>query len=380
MSFKNMSHLKNIISILSPAILLLLLSAGCANVPLQKARNAYYSGDPARADEILEGCKGISDKDLLLCYMEKGLILFYQEQYEKSTEALLNASKFIKDQDQVSITEQSSALVVNDWAITYKGEYSEKLWVHTFLMMDYLMQHKYEDALVEAKLALEVYDKYSSSLADDHFTRALIALCYENMNMPDDARIEYEKLASAIGVEKIVPEQLSSGKGELVLFISQGRSPIKYPVDIVLPPSTRISIPRFSDEPPSPSVTVRLDGAASDPVKVYTDIGEVDRKSLNDRSAQYITRQAVRVGAKEAISEKVGEKNELAEALVRVFLFLVEEADTRSWETLPNGLTLVRIKLDAGVHDVEISSGGSGIVHVKVDVPEGKRLYRSLRF
>ena len=128
--------------------------------------------------------------------MEKGLILFYQEQYEKSTEALLKASRFIKDQDQVSITEQSSAVVVNDWAITYKGEYSERLWVHTFLMMNYLMQYKYEDALVEAKQALEVYDKYSGSLADDHFTRALIALCYENMNMPDDARIEYEKLAT----------------------------------------------------------------------------------------------------------------------------------------------------------------------------------------
>jgi uncharacterized protein len=361
------------------SVLLILLSTGCANVPLQKARSAYYSGDLLKADELLEGCKGISEKDLLLCYMEKGLILYYQEQYEKSAEVLLKASKFIKDQDQISITEQSSAVVVNDWAITYKGEYSERLWVHTFLMMDYLMQYKYEDALVEAKQALEVYDAHASSLAGDRFTRALIALCYENMNQFDDARIEYEKL-SAKGEEKITTEQLSPGKGELILFVSQGRAPVKYPADIVLPPSTRISVPRFTDEPPSPSVTVHLDGASYDPLIVSTDMGEVDSTSLNDRSAQIITRQAVRVGAKEAISQKVGEKDELAEALVRVFLFLVEEADTRSWETLPNGLTLVRIKLDAGVHDVEISSGGSGTTRLKVDIPEGKRLYRSIRF
>lgn len=377
--FNNMPLSKNIYLILL-FVVILILSSGCANVPLQKARNAYYSGDLAKADDILEGCKGISDKDLLLCYMEKGLILYYQEQYDKSAEALLKASKFIKDQDQISVTEQSSAVVVNDWVITYKGEYSEKLWVHTFLMMDYLMQYKYEDALVEAKQALEVYDAYSGSLADDHFTRALIALCYENMNMSDDARIEYEKLAARIDATTVAPEPMANGKGELVLFVSQGRAPVKYATDIVLPPSTRISIPRFTDEPPSPPVTVQLDGTTFESLKISTDLGQVDRTSLNDRSAQYITRQAMRAGAKEVISEKVGEKNELGEALVRVFLFLLEEADTRSWETLPGDLTLVRIPLDAGIHDVEISSGASRTVHLKVDIPEGKRLYRSLRF
>jgi uncharacterized protein len=370
---------KNIYIIL-PFAIILILSSGCANVPLQKARNAYYSGDLSKADDILEGCKGISDKDLLLCYMEKGLILYYQEQYDKSTEALLKASKFIKDQDQISVTEQSSAIVINDRVITYKGEYSERLWVHTFLMMDYLMQYKYEDALVEAKQGLELYDAYSGSLAEDYFSRALIAICYENMNLPDDARIEYDKLAAGMGIEKFSPEPMSPGKGELVLFIAQGRAPIKYPTDIVLPPSTRISIPRYTDEPPSPPVAVQLDGAVLDPLKISTNLGQVDKASLNDRSAQYITRQAVRAGTKEVISQKVGEKNELAEALVRTFLFLVEEADTRSWETLPNDLTLVRMPMDTGVHDVEISSGGSKTTHLKVDISEGKRLYRSLRF
>jgi len=375
-----MSLPRSIYLILPLAIVVGLLATGCASVPLQKARAAYYSGDLATADNILEGCKEISDKDILLCYMEKGIILYYQEQYDKSAEALLKASRFIKDQDQISVTEQSSAVVVNDRVITYKGEYSERLWVHTFLMMDYLMQYKYEDALVEAKLALEVYDAHPGSLSDDRFTRALIALCYENMNLPDDARIEHDKLAAGMGVDKIAPETVAPGKGELILFISQGRAPIKYPTEIVLPPSTRISIPRYTDEPPSPTVTVLLNGSAVDPFKVSTDIGQVDRKSLNDRSAQYITRQALRVGAKEAISQKVGEKNELGEALVRVFLFLLEEADTRSWETLPGDLTLMRMTLAAGVHDLEISSGGSRPVQLKIDIPEGKRLYRSLRF
>jgi len=359
----------------------ILLSTGCSSLPLQKARNEFYSGDLAKADHILEGCKGISEKDLLLCYMEKGLILYYQGAYEESTAVLLKASQFIKSQDQISVTEQSSAVLVNDNVNTYKGEYSERLWVHTFLMMNFLLQYKYEDALVEAKQALEVYDEYPGSLADDHFTRALIALCFENMNLPDDARIEYEKLAGEMGIEKFIAEPIAPGKGELVLFIAQGRVPTKVATEIVLPPSTRLSIPRYTDASPPLPVAIRSDGMTLDPQKISTDLGQTARKSLNDRSAEYLARQALRAGAKEAIAQKVGENNEVGEVLTRAILFLLEEADTRSWETLPGGLTLVRVTLDSGVHDLEISSEDSKTTQLNgIDIPEGKRVYRSLRF
>ena len=62
-------------------------------------------------------------------------------------------------------------------------------------------------------------------------------------------------------------------------------------------------------------------------------------------------------------------------------LFLIEEADTRSWGTLPENITLVRIVLDAGNHNLEISSGYSGTVHLNdVDIPAGRLVYRSIRF
>jgi len=366
--------------IIWPAFILFFL-AGCSSLPLEKARSEFYSGDLNQADYLLEGCKGISDKDLLLCYMEKGLILHYMEAYEESTEVLLKASALIKAQDVISVTDQSTALVVNDRVMTYKGEYSERLWVHTYLMMNYLLQAKYEDALVEAKQALEVYDKYPSSLAGDHFTRALTALCFENMNLPDDARIEYEKLAGEMGAGKISPETISQGKGELVLFIAQGRAPTKESSDVVLPPTIRISIPVYRDGSGPSSVYIHSDNSAVDPFKIATDLGQVARKALDDRSAQYLTRQALRAGAKEAIAQKVGEDNPIGEVFARAILFILEEADTRSWETLPGGLTLVRISLDPGVHDLEISSGNSRTIHLSgIDISEGGKVYRSLRF
>ena len=361
-------------------IILLFLSSGCTSLPLKKARTDFYSGNLARADSVLGECKEIPKRNRLLCYMEKGVILHYMDAYEESTNALLNASRFVRDQDQISIKDQSTAVMINDMTATYKGEYSERLWIHTFLMMDFLLQHRYEDALVEGKQALEVYGEYPKALEEDHFTRALIALCFENMNQPDDARIEYEKLAKSMGVEHITPEPIPPGKGELILFIAQGRVPEKISVDVAVPPSIRISIPRYADSGPPVPVEIREDGSGISPYSITTDMGEVDRKSLNDRAAQYLTRQALRAGAKEAVARRIGENSDVGEALARVILFLLEEADTRSWGTLPGSLTLARIKMDAGIHDLDISAGYSGTVRLRgIDIPEGRRVYRSIR-
>src|SRR4030042_216129 len=365
--------------IICPVVFRLMI--GCSSLPLQKARTEFYSGDLANADNILEGCKGISEKDLLLCYMENGLILHYMKAYEESTDVLLKASQLIKRQEQISITEQPVSILINDRVKTYKGEYSERLWVHTYLMINFLLQYKYESALVEAKQALEVYDKYPESLSGDHFTRALIALCFENMNLPDDARIEYEKLAEETGIGEISPEPIAPGKGELILFIGQGRVPIKVSSDLVLPPSIRISIPRYAYSSSDMTVSVRSDGRSLDLMDISTDLGEVARKSLNDRSAQYLTRQGIRAGVKEAIAQGVGENNALGELFIRAILFLLEEADTRCWETLPGGLTLARIVLDSGVHNLEISSGDLQTIYLDgIHIPQGRRVYRSLRF
>ena len=304
-------------------LIFIVISAGCTSIPLQRARTDFYSGNPEQAEDVLGDCKETPKRDRLLCYMEKGIILHYMGEYEESANILLKASRFVKDQDQISITDQSTAVMINDMTTTYKGEYSERLWIHTYLMMDFLLQHMYESALVEAKQALEVYDEYPDSLENDHFTRALIALCFENMNLPDDARIEYEKLAKSMGSDYFMPEPADSGKGELILFIAQGRIPEKISADIVAPPSIRISIPRYTDSTLPLPVNIRVDGGIVAPNDITTDMGEVARKSLNDRAAQYLTRQALRAGAKEAIAQKMGEKSEVGEVLTRVILFLL---------------------------------------------------------
>jgi hypothetical protein len=89
----------------------------------------------------------------------------------------------------------------------------------------------------------------------------------------------------------------------------------------------------------------------------------------------------LRAGAKETIALEVGEDSELGEIVARAVLFLTEEADTRSWETLPGSLTLVRVVLDSGVHDLEISTEDWRTEYLDgIYIHEGGRVYRSLRF
>ncbi len=362
-------------------IILAFLLSGCTSLPLKKARMDFFSGNPAEADKTLGECSEIPERDKLLCYMEKGIILHYMGEYEASRDILLKASQFVKDQDYISVKDQSTAVMINDLTTTYKGEYSERLWIHTYLMINFLLQGRPDSALVEAKQALEVFDEYPDPLEGDLFTRALIALCFENMNQPDSARIEYEKLEKAAGSKAKRPEPVTPGKGELVLFIAQGRIPAKVSSDVVLPPSIRISVPRYEESSSYSPVDIKMNDTVINPYNVETDMGEVAKASLNDRAAQYLARQAIRAGAKEAIAQEIGKENEYVEILARVVLFLLEEADTRSWETLPGSLTLARVTLDAGTHDITISSGYSNPVRLEdVDIQPGERVYRSVRF
>jgi tetratricopeptide (TPR) repeat protein len=173
------------------------LLAGCAAGNINKARNKFYAGRTQKAAEILSE-KEPSKRDRLLFLMEKGMVFHHLGQYESSIKEFLKASNLVEQQETISLTRQTTSLITTEWITEYKGEYSERLWIHTYLMMNYLILNKYEDALVEAKQALEILQKHSESLSGSYFTRALIALCYDNLMEFNDAYIEYKKLSELL--------------------------------------------------------------------------------------------------------------------------------------------------------------------------------------
>lgn len=388
--------------------------SGCSAGIIRDARQEFYRGHEEKAADLLAGDKRFSKKNKLLFHVERGAILHHLGRYEESIDELLKASSLMGEQETISVSQQATSLVSSDKVTEYKGEYNERLWVHTYLMMDFLLVKKYEKALVEAKQALKVFDAHEESLAGDYFSRALVAMCYENLREFNDAYIEYKKLAKLLpesqhinrdlyrlakrlrfadALQKykknINDEDLRALHGpltEAVVFLGTGRAPVKVPVDIVLPEAIRISFPRYVDQGYQDHAIEVFDEQG--PVffsSIATDMGRVARAALEERRLQVIAKETARVVAKEALARSVGEeKGPLAESLVRISLFMVGGADIRSWQILPANLSLVRIPLEPGEHALKLVSREYSGIRKEIVLPaftieEGQRLYFSVR-
>ncbi len=373
--------------------------SGCASGKLNQARDAFYSGQLDQAVEALSDREDVPTRDQLLYDMEKGAILHHAGDYQGSIDILLNATALIQEQDVISAGQQTASLVTSEWITDYKGEYAERLLVHTYLMMDFLMLGDAESALVEAKQALEVYDTFPEACSADYFTRALIAHCYEGLNEINGAYIEYKKLAELLPDPSPVARKLcdlgrhlgfddevehfrqflpeaelkrkGSQAGELIIFVSQGESPVKIPHNIVVPPSIRFSFSTYKDRNgylPPPSVGP-LSGAGSSDI-ISTDVGEILKASLKERLVQVIAKETARVVAKEAIAHNINDDN--LELLVRIVFFLMEVPDTRCWETLPAYLTMIRVPLSEGSNRIHLNIMGQNVTLPQIDVIPGK--------
>ena len=174
-------------------VCLLFLQACASTTTIKTARMQYFSGQPDRALETLDTVKPDS-KSRLLVQFDKGSIAFAAGRYRESSRALLQASRMLDEFDYISVSEQSASLVTNDWSTTYRGETSERLWVHSLQMMNFLLLNEPESAAVEARQAIKLLDSHPKALKEDWFTRALIGLSFEAVNQFDSAHIEYDKL------------------------------------------------------------------------------------------------------------------------------------------------------------------------------------------
>lgn len=391
--------------------LFFMVIAGCSSRKLLQARSDFYNGDYVHASEVLSDADAVSRRDKLLFFMEKGLILHYSGHYGESIHLLISAVKLMEDQEVISAIRQTTSLVTTEWLTEYKGEYAERLLVHTYLMMNYLLIGKHEDALVEAKQALEIYNQYPAC-SQDYFTRALIAHCYESLGEINDAYIEYKKLAqlmpdprpvagklfvlaSRLGFEDEVQEYrkylsaseldslLNGSSAEMVVFVSQGKSPIKIPRNIVLPPSIRFSFSAYKDSTNNfipPDVNIATGNKTE--TLITTDVGEVLNASLKDRLLTILAKETARVVAKESIASNV--EDPTWEILIRLSFFIMEEPDTRSWQILPAYLTIINIPLNAGKNQIYINNfldndGDVFFSEIDTDSSSRKYYYYSIR-
>ncbi|MBA6391950.1 hypothetical protein H4J38_14335 [Colwellia sp. BRX10-3] len=91
-------------------------------------------------------------------------------------------------------------------------------------------------------------------------------------------------------------------------------------------------------------------------------------KDLKDQLPSLLTRQVVRVVAKEQVRQKLSrEAGDVGNILASIYNIASEKADTRSWSTLPDQVDIVRMDLPAGKQVLQVQVNGQQ-KHIEVDV------------
>lgn len=395
-------------------IIVVVLLQGCATGPLTSARDQFYSGQPEAALETLEP-DSVSKRNILLAHLDRGVFAHTAGQYEQSIKSLKSAAALLGQLDYISIKEQSASLVANDWVSTYKGEYSERLWIHTFQMMNFLLINNAEGAAVEARQALKVYDSYSKDLKRDWYTRALIALSFEAAGKPDSAHIEYKKLlhdltthnpehdkgvarrawqnATRLGrtddadaFKRLANSDQASDntKGELVLFLQAGAIPPKIAGELYINPTLYASFPIYPEiRRPDLVVTVFNESSEQETDVVNVQLVDISRDALAARGERIALKQALRLAAKKNLADSIYDESEVLGAIFTIAFMASEIADTRSWESLPAQVSLVQVPLSEGTHSLQLSIADGGQIYdlsmPDITIKKSRKTYRSIR-
>lgn len=161
-----------------------------------------------------------------------------------------------------------------------------------------------------------------------------------------------------------------AGKARLVVICEEGLVPKKSEVSVAYPlPSAdsigSVALPTYAEVPPPPvPVRVALDGQALASTAPICNVGALAARALAEQMPGILTRQVARAVAKavaaKAASDQRGTAGELGGLAVTLYNVLSEQADLRSWLTLPAHVQVLSAWVEPGTPRVELSAPGGG--------------------
>ena len=222
---------------------------------------------------------------------------------------------------------------------------------------------KPNDAYIDYKKALEIFP-------DNVYVQKDVLRLAKQLSMKDD----YETFKKRYSVEASNP---GKDEGELVVLFEHGFAPAK--TETSVPVFTgkqvqKVAFPIYALQwqPPS-SLKVSIEGKGTvgetSPI-VYVQAMAV--KALQEELPAMLTRQILRVVAKKEMAEQAGKASPWAKLGADIFNIVSENADRRSWLTLPNDAQILRSPLPQGEYQLNLNNGkAAGVMKVKVE--PGKR-------
>ena len=441
-------------------------AAGCSVVTdypsrTRGAQAAFNNFDFDRAAGIYKDKQTSLDH---LCYrLERGTAMHTAGSYDESNRLFEQAFQDVRDFDNrasVSVRDSTAflgTLVINEKTVPYRGESFERVYIHTFSAMNYLLKGDTSGARVEIRRAYnrqtkerlahqEEYDEavkqsrshgVSSSQAlslaqreyrtsgalksvnifQDAFSFYLSSLVYEVLGEYGEAVVDAKKILVLRPESRLARQQIARcakkapglvsggakaygdvaipgpGQGEVVVLYACGLAPVKREMKISLPvPSGRgltynkVAFPVYRRRgSPVVAAEASVGGSSVGRTEVLSDVERKAMATLSQRLPtlvmKSILRAAVRYGIQKGILDAGHRKDR---GLRQVIAFgvgvvgaVVEQADLRSWLTLPQTFQATRGVVPAGSHSLSVELMGGhgsalGVVHTPIEVREGR--------
>lgn len=390
-----------------PALLVaVLLLAGCASqgALLDRVDDDLQRGQTARALENLEGLSD-SRRNQSLYWLNRGMLLRMQGELDGSIAAFERAKDVVGQLQPLSVSETLAAWAVAEDSGAYVPPTHEHLLLHVYQALNFLERGDLDAARVEAlqiDLGLRRIDPVNGHAprGGDAFPRYLSGIIFEASADWSDALIAYRKALQAYDrQDKAVPrdlqtslvrlsdhldladerdaylqrfridawEPLDPGRRDatLVLVLHDGQAPRLREEGVVLPhPSEnrllRVSLPALQSRP-SPLAGARLHAAGrqTDADVAENVAGNADRwlsSLLPGLTARVVSRNV----ARDVATRSLEQENELLALVFNVAGTIVDNADVRSWRSLPDRLLVTRLHVPPGVTDWQLEVLGRG--------------------
>lgn len=320
----------------------------------------------------------------------------------------------------------ASTLLTNDNAIPYEGFGYERIFAHHFQAFNYLALGDIEGANVEIRRAaleqrtlelahekeitaaeseagmndmnLEAYQNAPElagmdmlagnvkSSFQNAYTFYTSAVLWEAQGEFDSALVDYKKALEINPDNEQLLQDINrvsegrkpaAGEGALVVLYEDGFVPERRSFNLAIPylgseTATYITIafPYYSgsDWHTGNTLTLYSQGQTLGQTRQVAHVGAMAVKALKEKIPAMLVRQVLRARTKYEANKAASEQGGIVGSLLSTIYNVVsEQADLRSWLTLPNNAQVFRTTLPEGNQPIELAAAGmSQTVHIPV--------------
>lgn len=388
-----------------------LLLSGCAATGnwLRNIEQPLLLNQPDLALQALEAAGG-SEKDAALYLVNKGILLRMSGDLEGSIQAFEAAKPLITFQEATSISEVASSLTLTEGSDGYQPPAFEQVQLHFYQALNRMDLGDWEAARVEAMQINILLERRWDGIApfgSDAAARFLTGIIFEGVGESDNALIAYRKAYEAYSEGSTIggiPVELqrrllvltqengfdqefedfaaefgeerrnealamlkSSGDGEIILVASTGLIPHRYEESSTQmdPTSGKIytmALPALV--PPRGTimgVNLQRGGQLLGVAQPLVDLSVLSQKTLDDELPGLIAKSIARNVVKNAGANQVEEQfGFLGGLMANVAAAASESADIRCWNTLPQYIQVLSVRVKPGTYsDLAVEYGNA---------------------